>query len=163
MIVSVALCSEQNFTREILDIKLDSGFKPFFNWCKENGVPIIIVSRYLIHHFPSYLMISETSFVVEWLQLFEQYCPTLLARRTQRLLTSFRMMWTSARMEAGTSNSGTQRGRSLGFYYFPLLTSSGYFAFAVGMDTINHRRFCHIVIYRTDPRYSFLVMEFRVS
>lgn len=26
------------------DIKLDPGFKPFYYWCKENGVPVIIVS-----------------------------------------------------------------------------------------------------------------------
>lgn len=28
-----------------LDIKLDSGFKEFYTWCKSNDIPIIIVSR----------------------------------------------------------------------------------------------------------------------
>ena len=26
------------------DIKLDPGFKEFYRWCKDNGVPVIIVS-----------------------------------------------------------------------------------------------------------------------
>jgi hypothetical protein len=28
------------------DIKLDSGFKEFFGYCKSQGIPVIIVSRY---------------------------------------------------------------------------------------------------------------------
>lgn len=28
-----------------LDIKLDPGFKGFYQWCKDNDVPVIIVSR----------------------------------------------------------------------------------------------------------------------
>lgn len=35
------------FGGERIDIKLDPGFKPFFDWCKGNGVPIIVVSRYI--------------------------------------------------------------------------------------------------------------------
>jgi hypothetical protein len=27
-----------------LDIKLDPGFKNFYRWCRENNVPVIIVS-----------------------------------------------------------------------------------------------------------------------
>jgi 2-hydroxy-3-keto-5-methylthiopentenyl-1-phosphate phosphatase len=28
-----------------LDIGLDPGFKEFYYWCKDNGVPFVIVSR----------------------------------------------------------------------------------------------------------------------
>jgi hypothetical protein len=28
-----------------LDITLDPGFKNFYFWCKENGIPFVIVSR----------------------------------------------------------------------------------------------------------------------
>lgn len=28
-----------------VDIKLDPGFKDFYRWCKESGIPVIIVSR----------------------------------------------------------------------------------------------------------------------
>lgn len=31
-----------------LDIKLDSGFKEFYAWCKSNGIPVIIVSRFVV-------------------------------------------------------------------------------------------------------------------
>jgi 2-hydroxy-3-keto-5-methylthiopentenyl-1-phosphate phosphatase len=29
------------------DIKLDPGFKDFYKWCKENDIPVIIVSSYV--------------------------------------------------------------------------------------------------------------------
>lgn len=29
----------------MLDIKLDPGFEKFYTWCKQNGVPVVIVSR----------------------------------------------------------------------------------------------------------------------
>lgn len=32
-----------------LDIGLDPGFKEFYYWCKDNGVPFVIVSRYASH------------------------------------------------------------------------------------------------------------------
>jgi 2-hydroxy-3-keto-5-methylthiopentenyl-1-phosphate phosphatase len=28
------------------DIKLDSGFKEFYGWCKTNAIPVVIVSRW---------------------------------------------------------------------------------------------------------------------
>lgn len=31
-----------------LDIKLDSGFKEFYAWCKSNDIPVIIVSRFVV-------------------------------------------------------------------------------------------------------------------
>ena len=32
-------------SRHGIDIKLDSGFKEFYTWCKSNDIPVIIVSR----------------------------------------------------------------------------------------------------------------------
>jgi 2-hydroxy-3-keto-5-methylthiopentenyl-1-phosphate phosphatase len=42
--------------KEILrrDIKLDSGFKEFYAWCKANDIPVIIVSRYGLR-YPRFL------------------------------------------------------------------------------------------------------------
>lgn len=31
---------------DLTDIKLDSGFKEFFRYCKSQDIPVIIVSRY---------------------------------------------------------------------------------------------------------------------
>ena len=28
------------------DIKLDSGFRDFYRWCKERDIPVVIVSRF---------------------------------------------------------------------------------------------------------------------
>ena len=30
-----------------IDIYLDAGFKDFYKFCKENDIPVVIVSRYL--------------------------------------------------------------------------------------------------------------------
>lgn len=46
------------------DIKLDSGFKDFYAWCRANDIPVIIVSRWVLHACrisPTYLTLSYPS------------------------------------------------------------------------------------------------------
>lgn len=52
---SVTIHYEANYTYSHvstyhLDIKLDSGFKEFYGWCKANDIPVIIVSRQVLHY-----------------------------------------------------------------------------------------------------------------
>jgi 2-hydroxy-3-keto-5-methylthiopentenyl-1-phosphate phosphatase len=46
------------------DIKLDSGFKEFYAWCKANDIPVVIVSRYVngaISDYPIRRLILSTA------------------------------------------------------------------------------------------------------
>jgi 2-hydroxy-3-keto-5-methylthiopentenyl-1-phosphate phosphatase len=46
----------------LADIKLDSGFKDFFKFCKSQDIPVIIVSRFVLLSLCIFLMVDRTPF-----------------------------------------------------------------------------------------------------
>lgn len=46
------------------NIKLDPGFKAFYNYCKANGIPVIIVSSSVPPSHPTSEMLELTNFPI---------------------------------------------------------------------------------------------------
>src|SRR6266404_4040348 len=95
------------------DIKLDSGFKEFFHYCKSQGIPLIIVSRYV------YILASARApdadplcraHTAGWSPSSARCSPTSSAKR-RATSTSSPTPWTCTRTAPGTSSTGIPPGR----------------------------------------------------
>src|SRR6266404_5017068 len=142
------------------DIKLDSGFKDFFHYCKSQGIPLIIVSRYGRSKCVRTLEVNTDPFTrhitVGWSRSSTPCSPTSLAKR-RVISTSYPTLWTFTRTARGISSSDIPPGERAFPSWCTFLSIS-----AVDMVTTSPKQSSHIGTSQTLPCSFSSEMAFQV-